>query len=384
MSLPERAMRPDRRTTSIVALLATGVAFAGCALADDSREWLERMNTALMTRSYVGDFFHVQDGRVEALRIIHRVEHGEVRERLMSLDGSGREFIRTGTELACYLPDKKTVLVEQRPPGDSLLGNLPAFDQGASEFYDLHMLEPARLMGRAAQVISVTPHDQYRYGYRLWIDRLTAMPLKTQLCDERGNVIEQVVFAHITLPDRIPDSDFVPGISTQGFHWLRHAPQAGTPDTEVSWEAPRLPPGFRMTARAAQPMPGSNGPVTHLVFTDGLASVSVFIESAQAPVGVRGEAMSRVGSSSAFSTVVDGHQVTAVGEVPPETVRYIASSVQQQMRNGHGGGPVAPPPGPAVEPPGLAADPGSLGVFPGRFGGGAASPGALSLLPGGR
>jgi len=365
------------------------------------------MNTALMTRSYVGDFFHVQDGRVEALRIIHRVERGEVRERLVSLDGSGREFIRTGSELACYLPDKKTVLVEQRPAGDSLFANLPAFDHGAAGSYELQSHERARLMGRDTRVITVTPHDEFRYGYRLWIDESTAMPLKTQLCDEHGNVIEQVVFAHITLPERIPDSDFLPGISTHGFRWLRHEPKPATaavpnsvsgpvagPENAGTWEALRLPPGFRMTTRTSQPMPGSAGPVTHLVFSDGIASVSVFVESSAVPEGASGEALSRVGSSSAYSTVVEGHQVTAVGEVPPETVRYIASSVQQQMPAGLAGGPtmaptpIAPtapepttvalpgaPPYPARA--GFAGDPGSLGVPPGQFG-----PGPLSLNPG--
>jgi sigma-E factor negative regulatory protein RseB len=414
-------MRPDSRAAWIWAVLATGAGFAGRAFADDAHEWLERMNTALMTRSYVGDFFHVQDGRVEALRIIHRVERGEVRERLVSLDGSGREFIRTGTELACYLPDKKTVLVEERPAGDSLFANLPAFDHGAAGSYELQSHERARLMGRDTRVITVTPHDEFRYGYRLWIDESTAMPLKTQLCDEHGNVIEQVVFAHITLPERIPDSDFLPGISTHGFRWLRHEPKPVTsgvpnpavgPDNAGNWSALRLPPGFRMTTRTSQPMPGSAGPVTHLVFSDGLASVSVFVESGAAPEGTSGEALSRVGSSSAYSTVVEGHQVTAVGEVPPETVRYIASSVQQQMPAGVPGAPtiapttiatVAPaamaPPLPertiaaptmpesttgalagALPDParaGFAGDPGTLGLPPGQFG-----PGPLSLNPG--
>jgi sigma-E factor negative regulatory protein RseB len=327
---------PDSRALWWFALVATSAAFAGRALADDSREWLERMNAALMNRTYVGDFFHVQDGRVEALRILHRVERGEVRERLVSLDGSGREFIRTGTELACYLPDKSTVLVERRPTEGPLLGALPAFDRSTADYYDYRSLEPARLMGRATRVIAVTPRDQYRYGYRLWIDESTAMPLKTQLCDDRGNVIEQIVFAHLTLPDRIPDADFVPHISTRGFRWLRHSAHedanAGSVAAAVGlWVAPRLPPGFHLTARSTQPMPGSAGPVAHLVFSDGLASVSVFVESAEAPENERGEATSRVGSASAYSTIVDGHQVTAVGEVPPETVRYIASSVRAEL-----------------------------------------------------
>src|ERR1700731_4769646 len=109
-------------------------AVAGAALAEDSSvgrapaQWLERMNEALTTRNYDGTFSHWHGGHVEMLRIIHRVQDGTVSERLVSLDGSGREFIRTGANLACYLPDKHTVLVESRPPEESLLSGFPAMN----------------------------------------------------------------------------------------------------------------------------------------------------------------------------------------------------------------------------------------------------------------
>lgn len=317
----------------LLALLASGVT-ASAVAADDAREWLARMNEALTTRNYDGVFFHVHGGRVETMRIIHRVRDGSVTERLVSLDGSGREFVRTGTELICYLPDKRTVLVEQRPQGATLLGSLPRFDESTEGFYDLKHVERARLMGRETRVIAVQPKDEFRYGYRLWIDEATTMPLKTQLCDARGSVIEQIQFANLSLPREIADAEFRPQVDTEGFKWLRQdARQARVPPggPSIVWRALRLPPGFRLTLRAAQAMPGSEGPVEHLVFSDGLASVSVFVE--MAPGGkspMTGPA--RVGSSSAFTTTVSGHQVTAVGEVPPETVRFIANSVEADDR----------------------------------------------------
>jgi sigma-E factor negative regulatory protein RseB len=302
--------------------------------------WLERMNQALTTRNYDGVFSHWQGSKVETLRIIHRVKDGEVTERLLSLDGSGREFIRTGSELACYLPDKRTVLVEKRSEQGLLLGGLPTFDGSQSDVYEITALKRIRHMGREARLIAVKPKDEFRYGYRLYIDESTAMPLRTQLCDSRGRVIEQVVFASLTLPAHIPDSAFKPDISTEGFQWLRNGgPPAmasnGSPPPAM-WSALKLPPGFRMTARGAQMMPGSTDPVAHLVFTDGIASVSVFVESRTRSSVERPAASStaRVGSSSAFSTMVDGHQVTAVGEVPPETVQFIAKSVKAESQDG--------------------------------------------------
>ena len=318
-----------RQSWLLLALLASGAA-ANALASDEAKAWLARMNEALTTRNYDGVFFHVHGGRVETMRIIHRVREGSVAERLVSLDGSGREFVRTGTELVCYLPDKRTVLVERRPEETTLLGNLPRFDESTEGYYELKHVERARLMGRDTRVIAVLPKDAFRYGYRLWIDEATTMPLKTQLCDARGNVIEQIQFANLSLPRDIADAEFRPQVDTEGFRWLRQeARQARVTagGASIVWRALRLPPGFRLTLRSAQSMPGSEGPVEHLVFSDGIASVSVFVEAA----GGGGSPMAgpaRVGSSSAFSTIVSGHQVTAVGEVPPETVRFIARSVE--------------------------------------------------------
>ena len=318
---------------ALSSLFTLALAMAGVALADEPGKWLEKMNDALTSRNYDGTFSHWQGGKVEMLRIIHRVQNGAVSERLVSLDGSGREFIRTGSNLACYLPDKRTVLVESRPAKESLLSGFPTINDQTASFYDIKEVTRTRLVGRDTHLITVTPKDEYRYGYRLWIDESTAMPLKTQLCDTRGRVIEQVVFASLTLAARIPDAAFKPEISTDGFQWLRNEDPTPTKDPvdPVVWDALKLPPGFKMTVRKAQTLPGSTDPVDHLVFTDGLASVSVFVEEKSVTITSNdppADESAAVGSSSAFSTVIDGHKVTAVGEVPPATVRFIANSVQ--------------------------------------------------------
>ena len=296
---------------------------------DEPQKWLDRMNKALTTLDYDGVFSHVQNGDVETLRIIHRVDERQVMERLVSLDGSGREFIRNGSELACYLPDQRRVLIEQLPQQSLLLGNLPRFDGAMRRFYDVRMgYRHRRLIGRRARLVVVTPKDQYRYGYRLWIDEASGMPLKTQLCDGRGRVIEQVVFASLTTPHEIPDSAFKPDISTTGFVTMREVPAAASADAAIaSWYALKLPPGFHMSVRTEQVIPGSAGPVEHIVYTDGFATVSVFVEAHMHPDHTLSGG-TQVGSASAYATVVGGHPVTAVGEVPPVTVRFIASSVQ--------------------------------------------------------
>jgi sigma-E factor negative regulatory protein RseB len=315
--------------------------------ADDPREWLQKMNRALTTRNYDGTFFHLNQGRVETMRIVHRVRSGRVSERLQSLDGSGREFVRDNDELTCYLPDQHTILVEPRPEHGPFLGSLPQFGADVNEFYRIESLPATHILGRAARVIAVNPKDQFRFGYRLWLDEKTAMPLKTQLCDSRGQVIEQIFFARLDMPESIPDSDLVPAVRTEGMRWVRQGPSHDNASPALSaYRASELPPGFRLTVAGAQTIGGASVPASHLVYSDGLATVSVFVEAqasdapgarvtgagadtgSNAPAEPPMQGLARVGSGFAFSTVVQGHQVTAVGEVPAQTVEFIAHSVK--------------------------------------------------------
>jgi sigma-E factor negative regulatory protein RseB len=267
------------------------------------------------------------------------VQDGTVSERLASLDGSGREFIRNGGSLACYLPDKRTVVVEQRPAPEPLVG-FPAVNEQTANFYDIKEVARTRLNRRDTHVITVTPKDEFRYGYRLWIDDSTAMPLKTQLCDSQGQVIEQILFARLDMPENIPDSDLAPTVHTDGMRWVRQGSSVDNASAALAaYRASQLPPGFRLTLQGAQTLGGAAAPASHLVYSDGLATVSVFVEEqGGTAAGVAATAdsqtqppmqgLARVGSGYAFSTIVQGHQVTAVGEVPAQTVEFIAHSVK--------------------------------------------------------
>jgi len=304
------------------------LAAAAAAAADDPRDWLTRADQALATRNYEGVFVHEHAGETETLRVIHRVGSDGVSERLLSMDGSGREFIRRGGQLTCYLPDQRTVLVEKNSGAGLLLGDLPRIDATSAGQYDVRELSRSRVSGRTARVIEIMPMDELRYGYRLWIDEATAMPLKTQLRTVRGAVLEQIVFTSLVLPARIADSELEPATDARHYRWVQHlADTADAPGLPVSWQAGALPPGFRMTVIARQVLSG--GPVEHLVFSDGLASVSVFVEIGRSAGAeqVSSDAAT-LGSSSAYSTVVQGYRVTAVGEVPPDTVRAIAQSIR--------------------------------------------------------
>ena len=317
-------MQPLRYTWLIACVIATS-AHAGD---DEARDWLERMTRALANQNYDGRFFHLNGSRTEMMRIVHRVDKGKVGERLVSLDGSGREIIRNETEVICYLPDKRTVLIEKRTDNRSLLAALPSYSKDLGEHYNIEKSgKVARAFGRKTQTVLVTPRDQYRYGYRLWLDQETAMPLKSQLFDRDGQVIEQILFAELNLRDRISAEELKPAISAENYRVLRQDQEAPRlAGTAVGWDVLRPPAGFRMAAWRLQAIAGSSTPVLHLVYSDGLASVSVFIEPRDAAVErVRG--LTRVGAASVFSRELDGRQVTVLGEVPAATVEAIAAGI---------------------------------------------------------
>ncbi len=341
--------RPRIRAHWIVPCAVVGAMLAALPMrsraADDAREWLDKMTHALQSRNYDGTFFHLSDGRVETMRIVHRVRAGRVTERLLSLDGSGRELVRNNDELTCYLPDQHTILVEPRQDHGPFLGSLPQFGADVNDFYTIEALPNSHvLLGRPARVIVVSPKDQFRFGYRLWLDETTAMPLKTQLCDSHGQVIEQILFARLDMPENIPDSDLTPAVHTGGMRWVHQGPRDSASPALSAYRASELPPGFRLTVAGAQTLGSDNVPAAHLVYSDGLATVSVFVEAnpdEAKPDAENGAAektnteaeppmqgLARVGSGFAYSTVVQGHQVTAVGEVPAQTVEFIAHSVK--------------------------------------------------------
>jgi len=300
---------------------------------DDARAWLARTDEALARRNYRGIFVHQYGEETETLQVIHRVASDGVSERLVSMDGSGREFIRRNGELSCYLPDQRTVLVlKSAQPAVPL--NVPQLDMQWSGQYDVRQVGTTRVSGHRTRVIAVTPYDALRYGYRLWIDDATAMPLKTQLRDSHGRVLEQILFTQLNLPVRIGDADLRPAVDARGYRRVRQqeasAPQAlplptATP-LPLAWEVGSLPTGFRMTASGLQML--SSGPAQHLVFSDGLASVSVFIQPAHTRGNMHFSEAATLGTSSAYSALVEGYRITAVGEVPPQTVRAIVQSMR--------------------------------------------------------
>jgi sigma-E factor negative regulatory protein RseB len=297
----------------------------GNAAAQEARDWLERMSRAVEDLNYRGTFVHVLDGTAETLHIVHRNVGGQSGERILSMDGAGREIVRQGDRVQGIFPDRRIVSFETRSDGSALVAALPSSTAELEPHYEINLGDGARVAERAVQVLEIKPRDEFRYGYMLWLDQETAMPLQSQLIDEQGQVVEQILFTEIEVPAEIPAEALEPTIDTTGFTTLR-APESAPLAAEIPWRAKTVPGGFRLSVATQSPMGGSDTPVEHLVYSDGLATVSVFIEDPKTQSEF-GEGFFSVGSTNAYSMTLSGRKVTAMGEVPRQTVRTIASSL---------------------------------------------------------
>lgn len=310
-------------------LLALFLLVAGTSSAARDRispnEWLDRMSAAVATIDYEGTVIRRQNGEAQALKVVHKVVDGVVNEKVITQEGNGLEIIRIGNEVHCILPDKKSVLIEQWNDRSTLFSTLPSSEVSFGSEYDLSVVREERVAGRPAVLLAIRPHDSFRFGHRVWLDRETAFPLRTELVAGDGELIEQFKFADINLESGVSEQALKPSIDLANFTWYSDPGRVDAAEVETDWICDDLPSGFRVISTRHERLPGADAPVTHIVYGDGLATVSVFIAEDQNHEIAR---RSNVGASSSFSIESGDYQITAVGQVPAETVQRIASSMR--------------------------------------------------------
>ena len=302
------------------------------ALADTGNQWINKIQQAGNHTSYEGTFVYRQGDQMEVMRIAHRANKNGIREKLVSLNGWAREIIRNNDEVVCYLPDKKAVMAGHRSGRPIEQTKFPAIlpdnVERLNKSYRISSTKAERIASRPTVLVSIDPRDSFRYGYRFWADKSTGLLLKSDLVDSNGKTIEQFMFADINIGHPIKDKDLQPSYSGKGMVWHRTGNDSAekVPDSE-DWQVHDLPPGFRVTGRMIRDVPGKPHPVTHLVISDGLAAVSVFIENTVSPDKNSGPMVTSMGAAHAYRASMNGHQITAVGEVPASTVEQIGRSL---------------------------------------------------------
>ncbi len=279
---------------------------------------LERMNQAIRSLDYEGIvvYLHHQD-HLETLSLDHRIRDGQISERLIALSGPIRAVARGGDRLNCVLSDGRPISAE-RSGGSGVLDTSGIDPASLHTYYQIEYLGVSRIAGRETEVVGILPKDDLRYGYRFYIDRATALPLKADLINRRQEPLEQLMFATINIhPQPAPDAP-----RPQSQLSIRSAP-VKMPSS--AWRFDPQPPGFNLVLerRIAQP----EGTVTEqFLFTDRLSSYSIYIEPLS-PEALEGTAS--IGSVHAAGRRLGEYQIIAVGEVPQETLELSIASVHR-------------------------------------------------------
>ncbi|HEU0151737.1 MAG TPA: MucB/RseB C-terminal domain-containing protein [Arenimonas sp.] len=278
-------------------------------------DWLARIGPALRGLDYQGTLVYVAGGRMETVRVFHRRDGDRERERLVTLAGPRREVIRDGSKVMCLGGDGPLAFDVGMPGRWSPA--LALSDAGDLPGYRVHLAGSDRVAGHAAQRIDIVAADAWRYGYRLWLERDTGLPLRVDLVDAAGEAVEQVAFTELSLDQRPSDADLAPS-SAEGLVPL--APQVAGRTVTPDWHVPVPPPGFAL--RSAR----RDDAGLQLLYSDGLASVSVYVE--RADPRLRGASSTRRGAVHAHGFRVDGWHVLAIGKVPAATVAQLARTVR--------------------------------------------------------
>ncbi len=315
----------------IVAGLVTMALSWGLTLAQGEASspqvWLARMAEAMRQRDYAGTFVYLRGDDIETLRVVHRGGDRDELERLFSLTGEVREVIRGADLLTCIRSAAHAIYIEPRHDRPTLLFPMPVKTATDLPYYRQRLGERRRIADHFCQIVELVPQDVYRYGYRLCIATEYHLLLMSEMRTHDGRLIEKVQFTELELPPHIDDRWLESTLKRDGFTVYRVTPNAALANMQpdAGWRVRVLPPGFGLQSNSKRMLSGSAAPVQHMIFSDGLASVSVFISAHDHPD--RRAESSHAGTVNAYTTTVAGHSVVALGEVPAVTVEMIGAGV---------------------------------------------------------
>lgn len=292
------------------------------AHADDAQDTLKRLAQAEQQQSYQGTFVYERNGSFSTHRIWHRVTDGKVRERLLQLDGSAQEVVRADGLTQC-VSGKLETGVSNRPEAA-----VHAFDtKKLSAWYDIKTVGSSRVAGRPATIIALTPKDQHRYGIELHLDNETGLPVKSLLLSEKGQLLERFQFTELNTT--VPTDDVLQASADCRPVDVVKAKQDAA-SKSAPWRLEWVPPGFELTSSAMRKDADSKVQVSNLMYDDGLARFSVFVEpvSGAAVTDTRTQLGPTVAVSRRLTTPKGDTLVTVVGEIPLGTAERIALSLR--------------------------------------------------------
>lgn len=315
----------------VAAFTALDVSAQGSS-SGEALEWLKKIADSSRTVSYSGTSVYQHGSKVETSRIVHYVNQaGGVFEKLETLDGPPREVIRANDHVTAYIPDAKVVLLERRSTRH-LPVMLPEKLSDLTQQYDVVKLEAGRTGGYDCIWIGVMPKDKLRYGRKFCAELESGLPLRAQVFNERKEVIESFGFSQLTLGGRFNrdqvTSRYESRAQAQKWRVDRSALDVVEQATDTGWAASNLPAGFRKSMEVKRTIGGRVAAMPHLVYSDGLAAISVFVEPKVREVSAK--PLISQGAVHIYKMVHGEHIVTVLGEAPAATVMQIAKSMENK------------------------------------------------------
>jgi len=318
------------RTLGFAVLLCSGLG-QGLAQGQTSAEamtLLRKIYQATEKLSYTGTFVYQQGERTETSRITRLAGPGGEIEKVEVLDGSPREIVRTRDTVRCYLPESHTVKVERRTDPRAFPAMLPERVSDLARNYTITRGETVRIAGFECEAVVLTPKDELRYGYKLWADVNTGMLLKARTFTRKGETVEQFSFVQLAIGNVSRER-----VKTRHLaqNWrIEDAAVAPANLGQSGWTLDTVLPGFRKIIEVTRRL-GEARPAGQMVYSDGLAAVSVFIE----PMSGRAETVrpgpSSLGAFQIYTREVANHIVTVVGEAPAASVQRFATAVEYRQ-----------------------------------------------------
>ena len=312
---------------------AAGLCLALPAWADapaDALQWLGRVAEAARKLTYSGTFIYQSGARTETSRITHLVEAGDELERLEVLDGSPREVLRFNDEVKCFLTESRLLIIERRGSSrQAFPALLPASLAGLTEHYTIRKGTTSRVAGFDSQLIIIEPKDDLRYGHHFWVDSRSGLLLKAGLIGERGDALETFTFTELHIGGPVDRKALRHGPDIAGSDW-KVLNVRTTQGEDGQWLFRTQLPGFRKVLAMRRQVRPDMPEMTHLLFSDGLAAVSVFIEPLAGSKPETG--LFAMGTINIYKRIVGDHLLVVMGDLPPLSLKMLAEGMEAKSK----------------------------------------------------
>lgn len=311
-------------------------------------DWLLRMHDASKQRAYIGTFVVSVGADMSSAKIWHVCDGESQMERVETLTGVPRSIFRRNNEVVTFFPDQKVARMEQRES----LGLFPNFlksnNTAIADYYALKVLDAERVAGFEADVVQLAAKDRFRYSYRIWTERKSGLVVKLQTLDAMGRVLEQAAFSELIIDAPVKMERLAQMMGNTAGHKIERIELSKTTALAQGWVLPQGVPGFTsmacykrsvQSAAAAPTTAGSNpganameadaGNTMQWIFSDGLATVSLFVEVYDRKRHTQEGSMS-LGATHTLTKRMNESWLTAVGEVPLATLKIFAQQLERK------------------------------------------------------